>query len=110
MYLLIIILPLFGSCAAGLFGRHLGSRGSTIITVFCLFLAFLCSFFAFYEVSLLECFVYIKLISWIDSELLNVDWGFLFDTLTTVMCCVVTFILTLVHFYSIEFMSGDPHL
>ena len=110
MYLLIIILPLFGSFAAGLFGRQLGSKGSTIITVFCLFLAFLCSFFAFYEVSLLECSVYVKLISWIDSELLNVDWGFLFDTLTTVMCCVVTFISTLVHFYSIEYMSGDPHL
>jgi NADH-ubiquinone oxidoreductase chain 5 len=110
MYLLIIILPFFGSVAAGLFGRHLGPKGSTIITVSCLFLAFLCSFFAFYEVSLLGCFVYVKLISWIDSELLNVDWGFLFDTLTTVMCCVVTFISTLVHFYSIEYMSGDPHL
>jgi NADH-ubiquinone oxidoreductase chain 5 len=110
MYLLIVILPLLGSFAAGLFGRHLGSKGSTIITVFCLFLAFLCSSFAFYEVSLLECFVYVKLISWINSELLNVDWGFLFDTLTTVMCCVVTFISTLVHFYSIEYMAGDPHL
>jgi NADH-ubiquinone oxidoreductase chain 5 len=110
MYLLIIMLPLIGSCTAGLFGRYVGPNGSAIITTTCLFLSFFCSFFAFYEVALLECFVYIKLISWIDSELLNVDWGFMFDTLTTVMCCVVTFISTLVHLYSIEYMAYDPHL
>jgi NADH-ubiquinone oxidoreductase chain 5 len=110
MYLLIIMLPFFGSFAAGLFGRHLGFKGCASLTVSCLFLAFLCSFFAFYEVALLNCFVYINLISWIDSELLNVDWGFLFDPLTTVMCCVVTFISMLVHLYSLEYMSGDPHL
>ena len=110
MYLLIIALPLIGSFSAGLFGRYIGPKGSTIITTSCLFLAFLCSFFAFYEVALLGCVVYIKLIPWIDSEVLNVDWGFLFDTLTTVMCCVVTFISFLVHLYSIEYMAADPHL
>ena len=110
MYLLIIMLPFFGSFAAGLFGRHLGFKGCIFLTVSCLFLSFSCSFLAFYEVALLECFSYVNLISWIDSELLNVDWGFLFDTLTVVMCCVVTFISTLVHIYSIEYMLGDPHL
>ena len=110
MYIFIIILPLLGSCTAGLFGRFIGPNGSSIITIACLSLSFFCSFFALYEIALLECFVYIKLISWIDSELLNVDWGFLFDTLTVLMCCVVTFISTLVHLYSIEYMASDPHL
>jgi NADH-ubiquinone oxidoreductase chain 5 len=110
MYLLIIMLPFFGSFAAGLFGRHLGSTGCIFLTVFCLFLSFTCSFLGFYEIALLECFSYVNLISWIDSELLNVDWGFLFDTLTIAMCCVVTFISTLVHVYSTEYMSGDPHI
>ena len=110
MYLLIIMLPFFGSFVAGVFGRHLASSGCTFLTVFCLFLSFLCSFLGFYEVALLECFSYVNLISWIDSELLNVDWGFLFDTLTLMMCCVVTFISTLVHVYSIEYMLTDPHL
>jgi NADH-ubiquinone oxidoreductase chain 5 len=110
MYLIIIILPFLGSCIAGGFGRFIGGNGSVIITTACLFLSFLCSFIAFYEVALMECFVYIKLIPWIDSELLNVDWGFMFDTLTILMCCVVTFISTLVHLYSIEYMAYDPHL
>ena len=47
---------------------------------------------------------------WVCSETLNVDWGFMFDSLTSVMCCVVTFISCLVHLYSTEYMSHDPHL
>jgi NADH-ubiquinone oxidoreductase chain 5 len=110
MYLLLVFLSLIGSCFAGLFGRYLGSYGSSIITTGCLFLSFLISLFAFYEVALVGCFVYIKLTTWISSEVLNVDWGFMFDSLTVTMCVVVTFISFLVHLYSTEYMSHDPHL
>jgi len=110
MYLLLIFLPLVGSFCAGLFGRKLGPFGASYITVSCLWITFLISLFVFYEVSLLNCCVYIKLASWIDSETLNVDWGFLFDSLTVVMCCVVTFVSSIVHLYSTEYMAYDPHL
>lgn len=110
MYLILVFLPFIGSCLAGLFGRFLGSWGSAIITTSCLFISFLISLFAFYEVGLVGCFVYIKLATWINSEVLNVDWGFMFDSLTVTMCVVVTFISFLVHLYSTEYMSHDPHL
>nr|YP_010377440.1 NADH dehydrogenase subunit 5 [Hemiaulus sinensis]QYB23176.1 NADH dehydrogenase subunit 5 [Hemiaulus sinensis] len=110
MYLILIFLPLIGSITAGLFGRKLGPNGSAIITVSCLMLTFLISLFAFYEVAIIGCPVYINLTTWIDSEMLNVDWGFLFDSLTVIMCCVVTFVSSLVHLYSTEYMSHDPHL
>jgi NADH:ubiquinone oxidoreductase subunit 5 (subunit L)/multisubunit Na+/H+ antiporter MnhA subunit len=45
-----------------------------------------------------------------NSEVLNVDWGFMFDSLTVIMCIVVSFISASVHLYSIEYMSHDPHL
>jgi NADH-ubiquinone oxidoreductase chain 5 len=110
MYLLVIFLPLIGSCFAGLFGRHLGYWGSSFITTSCLSLSFFLSIFAFYEVAFLNCPVYIKVATWISSELLNIDWGFLFDSLTVSMCIIVTFISSLVHLYSIEYMAHDPHL
>ena len=110
MYLLLVFLSFIGSCFAGLFGKQLGSWGSSIITTSCLFLSLIFSLFAFYEVALLDCFVYIKLATWINSEVLHVDWGFMFDSLTVTMCVVVTFISTLVHLYSTEYMSHDPHL
>lgn len=42
--------------------------------------------------------------------LLNVSWGFLFDTLTSMMLIIVTLISCLVHLYSISYMAHDPHL
>ena len=110
MYLLIIFLSIIGSSFAGLFGRHLGSWGSAFITTSCLVVSFLLSFFAFYEVGLFGSPVYIKLTTWISSEVLHIDWGFMFDSLTVSMCVIVTFISSLVHLYSIEYMSHDPHL
>jgi NADH-ubiquinone oxidoreductase chain 5 len=110
MYLIIVFLPFFSFISAGMFGRLIGSVGSAILTVSWLFLTFLCSLYAFYEVGFCKSPVYIKLTSWIDCELLNIDWGFMFDPLTVVMCCVVTFISFLVHLYSTEYMSHDPHL
>jgi len=110
MYLILIFLPLIGSLIAGLFGKKIGSNGAAVLTVICLLLSFFASIFAFYEVALAGSPVYIKLVTWIDSELFNVDWGFLFDSLTVVMCCVVTFVSSLVHIYSTEYMSHDPHL
>ena len=110
MYLILVFLPLIGFLNAGLFGRKIGPYGASILTVNCLVLTFFISLFAFYEVALVGCCTYIKLSSWINSELLNVDWGFLFDSLTVIMCCVVTFVSSLVHIYSTEYMSHDPHL
>jgi len=110
MYLILVFLPLISSISAGLFGRFIGPKGSSIITVTSLCLTFIVSCFAFYEVALMGCPVYIKFIPWINSGVLNVDWGFLFDSLTVVMCCIVTFVSSLVHLYSTEYMSHDPHL
>ena len=110
MYLILVFLPLIGFLNAGLFGRKIGPHGASILTVNCLVFTFFLSLFAFYEVALVGCCTYIKLSAWINSELLNVDWGFLFDSLTVIMCCVVTFVSSLVHIYSTEYMSHDPHL
>lgn len=110
MYLLLIFLSFIGSCLTGLFGKHFGSLGSIVICTSCLFASFLISVFVFYEVSLIGCSVNIRLYEWINSETLNVDWGFMYDSLTSLMCVIVTFISFLVHIYSSEYMSHDPHI
>lgn len=110
MYLILIFLPLINSITVGMFGRKIGSEGASILGVTNLIITFFISIFCFYEVGFAGSAVYIKLTSWIDSELFNVDWGFLFDSLTVTMCVVVTFISSLVHLYSTEYMSHDPHL
>ena len=110
MYLLVIFLPLIGSFSAGMFGRVLGPTGSSIVAVVCLCTTFTISSLIFFEVALSGSPVYLKLTTWIDSGVFNVDWGFMFDSLTSIMCCVVTFVSSLVHIYSTEYMGHDPHL
>jgi NADH-ubiquinone oxidoreductase chain 5 len=110
MYLNIIYLPLISSIISGFLGYKIGTKGSALVTVSCLTITFFLTIFIFYEVALLGSPVYITLMPWIDSEVLHVDWGFMFDSLTVTMCFVVSFVSCLVHLYSIEYMAHDPHL
>ena len=110
MYLLLVFLSFISFCLAALFGRQIGSYGSSFLTCVCLGVSFFISVFVFYEVAFVGCFVYVNLTTWINLEVLHIDWGFMFDTLTAVMCFVVTFISFLVHLYSTEYMAHDPHL
>jgi len=110
MYLSIIFLPLLGALTAGLFGRYIGKQGSIIITTTSVSISSLLSFIVFYETVLCHSVTSFKLFTWMESNLLIVSWGFLFDSLTATMLIVVTFISSLVHLYSSSYMSEDPHI
>lgn len=110
MYLLVLLLPLLASIAAGLFGRYLGFRGAAIITTSSVVLSFLLSCVAFYEVALAGYTCSIEFMPWFFSEMFDASWGFYFDSLTVVMLVVITSISSLVHLYSISYMEADPHL
>lgn len=109
MYLSIIILPLLASIASGFFGRKIGVTGSHIITCCSVIITTLLAIIAFFEVGLNGIPVTIKLFRWIDSESLNVLWAFNFDSLTVSMLIPVLIVSSLVHVYSIGYMSHDPH-
>jgi hypothetical protein len=109
MYLSILILPLLGSTISGFLGRKIGVTGSHIITCSCLILSSILATIAFYEVGICGSPVSINLLSWIDSELMYISWEFLFDQLTVSMFIPVLYISSLIHIFSIDYMSGDPH-
>jgi NADH-ubiquinone oxidoreductase chain 5 len=110
MYLLIIVLPLLGALFGGLIGRILGRSGAQLITTSAILLTATLACIAFYEVGLIRSAVSVNLMSWIDSELLNINWGFTFDSLTVAILLPVLVISSLVHIYSISYMNTDPHL
>jgi len=110
MYLLIIMLPLLGSLIAGFGGRVLGCYGTCIISIFCVFLTMIICALAFFEIAYNGLSVYLEISPWIYSEMFEVSWTLLFDTLTAVMLIIITSISSLVHFYSVSYMEQDPHL
>ena len=109
MYLLIILLPLLGSIISGLFGRKVGVKGGQFITCSFIIITTILSILAFIEVGYNNIPVEIDIMRWIDSESLNVNWGFYFDSLTVSMLLPVLIVSSLVHIYSIGYMSHDPH-
>lgn len=109
MYLAILTLPLLSATVAGFLGRKIGKTGSHLITCSSLVLTALLALVAFYEVGLCGSPVSIKLMSWIDSEFLLVSWGFIYDSLTVSMLLPVLIVSALVHIYSTNYMSEDPH-
>jgi NADH-ubiquinone oxidoreductase chain 5 len=110
MYLLIIFLPLLSAFISGILGRKIGIKGSQLLSCTLLVLTSILVSIAFFEVGFNESSVSILLFSWIDSEFLKIDWGFLWDSLTISMLLPVLWVSTLVHLYSIGYMEGDPHV
>jgi len=109
MYLSIIILPLLGSLVSGLLGRKVGVTGSHFVTCTCLILSSLLMTIAFYEVGLSGSPVHINLGSWIESEIMSISWEFYFDQLTVSLGLAVLYCSSLIHIYSIDYLSSDPH-
>ena len=108
MYLAIIILPLLASISSGFFGRKIGTSGSQIITTSSVIVTTLLAIVAFFEVGLNGIPVSIELFRWIDSESINISWAFYFDSLTVSMLIPVLIVSSLVHLYSVGYMSADP--
>nr|YP_010733787.1 NADH dehydrogenase subunit 5 [Gayralia brasiliensis]YP_010733816.1 NADH dehydrogenase subunit 5 [Monostroma nitidum]WEG93058.1 NADH dehydrogenase subunit 5 [Gayralia brasiliensis]WEG93087.1 NADH dehydrogenase subunit 5 [Monostroma nitidum] len=109
MYLTLLALPLSCFICLALFGRFLGTRGSALLSVFSAVCCTVISCFIFYEVALCACPCHILLGPFFFSELYDASWGFLFDTLSAVMCLVVTLVSCLVIIFSCSYMIQDPH-
>jgi len=109
MYQAIVFFPLLGALIAGLFGRVIGHRNSEYITTGLLIASALLSCVAFVDVGLNGNASKILVQSWLQSGSLVIDWTLRIDTLTVVMLVVVTGVSSLVHVYSIGYMSHDEH-
>jgi NADH-ubiquinone oxidoreductase chain 5 len=109
MYLTLIILPLLASIISGFFGRKIGVSGAQWITCSSVIITTMLAITVFFEVGFNNIPVTIKLFRWVDSESLNILWAFNFDSLTVSMLIPVLIISSLVHIYSIGYMSHDPH-
>jgi proton-translocating NADH-quinone oxidoreductase chain L len=109
LIILVIFFPLFGFLSGILFGHVLG-LSVLYITTFFILLSFIFSFFLLFNIIMTGEVIKIVLTTWICVDSLNITWAFYFDSVTAVMLVVVTFVSTLVHLYSTEYMQEDPHV
>src|SRR3954447_15048406 len=106
---LIPLLPLIGALLAGLLGRVIGRVGAHTVTILSVAISCALSFHILKQIYLdgVPAFdgpVY----SWLVTDSVKMDVGFLIDRLSTMMMVVVTFVSLCVHVYTIGYMSDDP--
>ena len=103
----IVFLPLLGSFIAGFFGNKIGDKYSQLLTSSLVAFSAILSTLIFYQV-LTEEYSSNKLIfNWITSGGFSVDWAIKIDPLTSVMLLIVSIVSSIIHFYSIGYMSHD---
>ena len=107
MFVGAIFLPLLGSCIAGLFGRWLGDKLAAWATVVCMALAAICGVTAFIQVALGHAPQTLEIATWLDVGGLQLSWALRYDTLSVVMVGMVTVASTMIHLYSVGYMSHD---
>jgi NADH-quinone oxidoreductase subunit L len=107
MYSSIVFLPLLGSLIAGVLSLYNRDRMAELATVSGLLLSLLFSIIAFFKVAIGGEPVTVDLARWIVSGDFEAYWRLRFDTLTAVMLIVVTGVSSMVHIYSIGYMSHD---
>ena len=109
MEISIIALPLIASIISGFFGKFIGDRNSEIVTSLLVTISAILSATVLYEVIFNQYQDNIIIAKWISSGTLNVNWSMKIDPLSSIMLVVVTSVSSLVHIYSIGYMSHDPH-
>ncbi len=109
MFFLLIFLPFLGFIGGSFFGKYI-AKYSIFFTIFNIFFSCLFSILLLILNYNTNSCIYLNLFSWITCNNLQISWEFLGDNLTLFMCFVVTFISLIVHIYSKDYMSEDPHI
>ncbi|MGM0811820.1 NADH-quinone oxidoreductase subunit L [Thioalkalivibrio sp.] len=109
VYLIIVLAPLLAAAIAGLFGRQIGRIGAHSVTILAVGLSFVLSAVVFYQHVFNGVPVYNETVyTWMFTDGLHFEIGFLVDNLTALMMLVVTFVSLMVHVYTIGYMADDP--
>ena len=106
--LAIPLAPLLAAVISGLFGRQIGRIGAHLLTISGVGVAFVLSVKVSLQlingdVSVFNHSIY----TWLVSDAVHMEVGFLIDQLSVLMMCVVTFVSLCVHIYTIGYMQDD---
>lgn len=107
LLLTVPLAPLAGAIVAGFFGKTVGRRGSHMVTILGVLVAFIISAMTLYSVAVDGARFNATVYEWMTLGSLKMEVGFLIDGLTAMMMCVVTFVSLMVHIYTIGYMEED---
>ena len=117
MYVSAVFLPLIGSFIAGILvfagaitkpeKKKNIDQIAQMVTVGAMLLSAVAATIAFIDVVVYGNTVVIKVWSWVESGSLKFSWELRGDTLSLIMLLMVTWVSSMIHIYSIGYMSHD---
>ncbi|RMH20281.1 MAG: NADH-quinone oxidoreductase subunit L, partial [Gammaproteobacteria bacterium] len=109
VYLGVVLAPLVGSLIAGLFRNQVGRTGAHTVTILGVAISFGLAVMTFNHIVLQQQGPFNGTVyTWMVSDSIHFEVGFLIDNLTALMMLVVTFVSLMVHIYTIGYMHDDP--
>ncbi len=109
LYLTIVLAPLFGAIVAGLFGRFISRSVAHGVTIAGVALSTVLSLYVFKHIAIDGGEIFNGTVyTWMVSDGIRFEVGFLIDPLSAMMMAVVTFVSLMVHIYTIGYMHDDP--
>jgi NADH-quinone oxidoreductase subunit L len=106
IYLIAALAPLVGAALAGFFGQTLGRVNSHRVTIAGVAISLICSLITLLDVLSGHTFNG-SIYTWAVVGGIQMEVGFLIDSLTASMMVVVTFVSLMVHIYTIGYMEED---
>ncbi|MEO7850711.1 MAG: proton-conducting transporter membrane subunit, partial [Rubrivivax sp.] len=107
LLLAVPLLPLAGAIVAGMAGRLVGRRGAHSVTIAAVFISFVLSALTLKAVALDGAHYNATIYEWMVIGGLKMEVGFLIDSLSALMMCIVTFVSLMVHIYTVGYMADD---
>ncbi len=109
IYLAIPLASLAGAIVAGFFGKQIGRAGAHWVTILGVGVSFLLSLLVLKDVVFDGAAIYNQSVyTWMVSDGILFEIGFLIDGLTALMITVVSGVSLAVHVYTIGYMRDDP--
>jgi len=106
--LTIVLAPLLGAIIAGLFRNQVGRVGAHTVTILGVGIACVLSLYVLWQHAYNDAPIYNESVyTWMVSDGLRMEIGFLIDNLTAMMMAVVTFVSLMVHIYTIGYMADE---
>jgi NADH-quinone oxidoreductase subunit L len=105
----VILFPLLGILVNLVAGKRLGEKFSGIVGSLASGLSFVVSAVMAISMSTNPGVYHLVLAKWLSIGSLEIAWGLRLDTLSVTMMLVVSGVGTLIHIYSIGYMSRDVH-
>jgi len=108
VYLAMPLASLAGALIAGFFGKQIGRSGAHFVTISGVAVSFVLSLLVLHDVAFEGAPIYNQSVyTWMISDGIRFEIGFLIDGLTALMMAVVTGVSLMVHIYTIGYMHDD---